>query len=182
MTNLNFSYEGQEIDFVPVGTTEVMVNATEMAKAFGKRTEDFMKTSNTKSFIEVMEKQIILPLNGGRIIENRGRNGLYFHRLLALKFAAWLSPEFELWVFKTIDEFLYGSYITWRNAQKAKLETEQLLEKKKQYLAEQYPEFREYFETEIALNQSKNKVTAAMHQARKQLTIEFYETANEVNK
>lgn len=32
------------------------------------------------------------------------------HRILALKFAAWLNPEFELWVFTTIDEILFGHF------------------------------------------------------------------------
>lgn len=30
------------------------------------------------------------------------------HRVLALKFAAWLSPAFELWVYGTIEELLFG--------------------------------------------------------------------------
>ena len=30
------------------------------------------------------------------------------HRILALKFAAWLSPAFELWVYSTIDDLLFG--------------------------------------------------------------------------
>ena len=32
------------------------------------------------------------------------------HRILALKFAAWLNPELELWVYETIDEILFGEY------------------------------------------------------------------------
>jgi hypothetical protein len=33
------------------------------------------------------------------------------HRLLALKFAAWLHPEFEVWVYTTIEHLLFGRYI-----------------------------------------------------------------------
>ena len=32
------------------------------------------------------------------------------HRVLALKFAAWLDPAFELWVFCTIDKILFDHY------------------------------------------------------------------------
>ena len=32
------------------------------------------------------------------------------HRILALKFAAWLDPDFELWVYNTIDNILFGNY------------------------------------------------------------------------
>src|SRR5690606_4999210 len=99
MKALEFIYQDTEIHFSLNPTDEdVMVNATEMAKHFGKRTEDFIKTKNTKDFIKVLEKKIIHTLIRGQIIDNRGRNGIYFHRILALKFAAWLSPEFEVWV------------------------------------------------------------------------------------
>ena len=32
------------------------------------------------------------------------------HRVLALKFAAWLDPVFEVWVYTTIDDILFGRY------------------------------------------------------------------------
>ena len=46
----------------------------------------------------------------GTLIDNRGRNGIYFSQLLALKFAAWLEPNFEVWVFKTANKILFGHY------------------------------------------------------------------------
>ena len=170
-----FQYNGQEIDFVPAGTTNVMVNATEMAQAFGRRTEDFLKTSNTKSFIDVMEKQINHPLNRGRIIENRGRNGIYFHRILALKFAAWLNPEFELWVYKTIDQILFGSYIEFRRAEKQKLETQMKLQQKTDELINQYPELKDFFELKSELRNESNRSVNAFRAVKNQLRMEFFE-------
>jgi hypothetical protein len=42
----------------------------------------------------------------------RGRNGgTWMHELLALKFAAWLNAEFELWVYETIHSLVVGAYI-----------------------------------------------------------------------
>lgn len=32
------------------------------------------------------------------------------HQILALKFAAWLNPTFELWVYKTINYVLFDHY------------------------------------------------------------------------
>ena len=32
------------------------------------------------------------------------------HRILALKFAAWLNPAFELWIYGVIDDLLFGHY------------------------------------------------------------------------
>ena len=31
--------------------------------------------------------------------------------MLAIKFAAWLNPDFELWVYTTNDNILFGSYL-----------------------------------------------------------------------
>lgn len=31
------------------------------------------------------------------------------HRVLALKFAAWLNPSFELWIYRTIEYLMFGS-------------------------------------------------------------------------
>lgn len=112
MSNLVFNYKDQNPVHFEEQNNDILVNATEMAKVFGKKTELFLKSENTKAFIGVLIRQ---P-NGGRIknlerkdiIQNRGRNGVYFHRLLAIKFAAWLSPEFEVWVFSTIESVLFG--------------------------------------------------------------------------
>ena len=165
MQENKFQYQGQEIDFVLTDKTDVMVNATEMAKAFGKRIDVFLKTDTTKEFIKTLEKflaeQWVIPHRldskiesefppiGGnstlKIIQTKGHMGTYFHRLLALKFAAWLDPRFELWVYQTIDNILFGPYIEWRHAQKEKLQKERQLNIKRQQLAEQYPEFLDYF-------------------------------------
>jgi len=134
---------------------DVMVNATEMAKAFNKRTDHYLKTQETKKMIEGLERyfdqtvgenEVILPPNGGtldaktphnevilppfggtlatktpqnevnlptirgRIIDNRGRNGIYFHRLLALEFATWLDVDFKIWLFATVEKLMFNEY------------------------------------------------------------------------
>ena len=33
------------------------------------------------------------------------------HRILALKFAAWLNSDFELWVYSTIEQLMFGKYV-----------------------------------------------------------------------
>jgi hypothetical protein len=33
------------------------------------------------------------------------------HRVLALKFAAWLNPYFEVWVYSTIENLLFGRHV-----------------------------------------------------------------------
>ncbi len=36
--------------------------------------------------------------------------GTWMHRVLALKFAAWLNPAFEIWVYSTIERILFGKH------------------------------------------------------------------------
>ena len=110
---VEFIYQDTQIHFLLGKEKNVMVNATEMAKAFGKKTEVFLKADHVKSFIEVIK----LPPFGGSLginshedlIDFRGRNGIYFHRILALKFASWLDASFEIWIYSTIEEILFGN-------------------------------------------------------------------------
>lgn len=108
-----FTYNNQEIEFDP-SSSALMVNATEMAKVFGKRIDVFLKTEPTKEFIKLLEFTPTggnsRPLKKVEIIQTKGQSGTWMHRILALKFAAWLDPKFELWVYQTIDEILFGSY------------------------------------------------------------------------
>lgn len=108
---LTFKYEGQEIEF-SLHEKNVMVNATEMAKAFGKDLFQFTKSSHAKAFI----KSCLKPANAGflgventyDLIDSRQKSGTWMHRVLALKFASWLDSDFELWVYRTIEEILFG--------------------------------------------------------------------------
>lgn len=99
-----FTYKGTSITFQG-GDADVMVNATEMIKAFPeKRINNFLRNEQTESFVELLESKTlksVLAVNHG------GRNpGTWMHQKLALKFAAWLSPDFELWVYDRIDELV----------------------------------------------------------------------------
>lgn len=108
-----FSYNDAQVEF-DISDTGIMVNATEMAKIFDKRVDVFMKSDHVKSFIEVLKR----PPYGGQLgvkndedlVKNRKSAGLWMHRILALKFAAWLDPNFEVWVYTTIDDLLFGRY------------------------------------------------------------------------
>lgn len=104
-------YESFEVSFM-TGARNVKVNATEMAKIYGKRVGDFLANESVKAFISGME----LTLNGVNskpekeitLLENRGSKGTWMHRVLALKFAAWLNVNFEIWVYLTIEDILFG--------------------------------------------------------------------------
>ncbi len=113
MSNLHiFTYNNHQITF-DFGTLQKMVNATEMAKPFkGKLPADFLRLKQTKDFIKELKfhygnshsGKFINAINGG---PNRGT---WMCERLALKFAAWLSPKFEIWVYEKIQELLKNGY------------------------------------------------------------------------
>lgn len=118
MTIVKKSFGGTDVSFEPfVVENNVMVNATQMAKAFGKNVTDFLKIDSTQKFIEAFCSTENIQLGGeflptGKVVKiqkgDPSVRGTWMHRILALKFAAWLDPFFEIWVYKTIEEILFG--------------------------------------------------------------------------
>ena len=110
---LEFIYQDTQIHFLLGNEKNVMVNATEMAKAFDRRIDFFLKTESTKAFIEAVEfppKGVnSVKLTRADLIVTKGQSGTYFHRILALKFAAWLDPNFEVWIYSQLEEVLFGN-------------------------------------------------------------------------
>ena len=107
-------YDGKFVSFV-FYKKSVMVNATEMAKVWpNKRINDFLSNQNTKDFISAcLNNGNSRYLNAEKeedLITSKQKTGTWMHRVLALKFAAWLDPYFELWVFSTIDKMLFDHY------------------------------------------------------------------------
>jgi hypothetical protein len=53
---IKFDYEGQKISF-EFADGNKMINATEMAKPFSKRVNDFLRLQSTKEFIALLENR-----------------------------------------------------------------------------------------------------------------------------
>lgn len=103
-TNQIFQYNGSPITF-QIGN-ELMVNASQMAKPFGKSPKDFLKTEQSKRFIEALsEVRKILSSDLVRVIYGNG-GGTWMHEDVALEFARWLSPAFAIWCNDRIKELL----------------------------------------------------------------------------
>ena len=106
-----FTYNDEVISFEFLDG-QSMVNATEMARPFGKRPAAFLRTDSTKAFILALEddyrrggtpKQVLRIVKGG---DDKQLQGTWMDEHLALKFAGYLAPEFEVWVYKRIRELL----------------------------------------------------------------------------
>lgn len=113
MKNEVFTYNGSAITFAS-GNGNVMVNATEMAKPFGKTTKDFLRLKSSEDFINSLSAvRHILPTELLQIKQGGLNQGTWMHEDVALEFSRWLSPEFSIWCNDRIKELLkYGMTAT----------------------------------------------------------------------
>lgn len=89
-------YHNENISFKTINGN-VMANATQMAKAFGKQPIDWLKTQQSKDLLKAISKVRKISLADlQRVVKGGtpGENGTWFHEDVALLFAQWLSPEF----------------------------------------------------------------------------------------
>lgn len=137
-----------------------MVNATEMAKIFDRRIDFFLKTDSTKDFISVLEFTPFggnsAPLKPEEIMKTRGSAGTYFHRILALKFAAWLSPEFEVWVYSTIEQLLFGKHVEREQSFERTLKLQSELSELEDKADKSGEDFERYLQLQKELNREKS--------------------------
>jgi hypothetical protein len=108
-------FNEHDVTFLTEKDSNMMVNATEMAKIFGKYPKDFLVLDTTQDFIrEALKKENTPFLNvetEDDLYISKQKSGTWMHRVLALKFAAWLSPAFELWVYLTVENLLFGRHL-----------------------------------------------------------------------
>lgn len=174
MNLLEFQFGNQVVEF-DISGTDVLVNATEMARIYGKVPYDFLKQEGTKRFIEELKASFLEnrsdlkserdagnALLGDENIVRTDRGGddrgaTWMHRQLALKFAAWLDPKFEVWIFRTIDQLIYEH--TRRTTDELK-EKAKLMDRKAELIQELQANglFQEYSLIEFKLRQISNRV------------------------
>ena len=108
-------FNNNEITFDLTRDNGMMINATEMAKVFGRQASKFLENEGTRLFIEsCLKKQNSAFLNVNsedELYVSKQSSGTWMHRILALKFAAWLDPDFEVWVYSTIEDLLFGNLV-----------------------------------------------------------------------
>lgn len=85
------------VDVSLIDKESMYFNATEQAKHFGKRPDDFWKQSQNREYLDALvtlsggnEKDFVFAKRGGKY------QGTWFHKDLALQFARWLSPLFAV--------------------------------------------------------------------------------------
>ena len=108
---INADFNGFNVSF----RNDAYINATAIAKQFGKRPVDYLKTEQTQRYIAALtanlskvkkitlkEIQLVIVKKGGNVAES----GTWLHPKLAIDFARWLSPEFAVWCDEQIERIL----------------------------------------------------------------------------
>ena len=128
MNELNqiFQYNGSPISFQK--GDGVMVNATEMAKPFGKRPAKWLELPSTTQFIDSLIA--VRKLDRSKLIQQINGIGTWMHEDVALEFARWLSPSFAIWCNDRIKELLTTGVTTVSNDDEAIAYAMQVLNKR----------------------------------------------------
>ena len=108
----NLSFDSVTVSFNNNG----YLNASAIAKHFGKRVPDFIKTEQNQEYIAALAehlsktKKIVLDKNQLVIVKHGGnQSGTWLHPKLAIHFARWLDPRFAVWCDEQIEHILSGS-------------------------------------------------------------------------
>ena len=117
--NQIFQYNGSPISFQKGDS--IMVNATEMAKPFGKLVGDWLRLKSTSEFTKALSTDMQIPISAliQAIKGGNGDQGTWMHEDVALEFARWLSPAFAIWCNKRIKELLTTGVTTVSNDDEA---------------------------------------------------------------
>ena len=108
MSTQLFNYNGTKITFATTESNKIMVNATEMAKPFGKVSKDWIKTQSAKEFLYLLgEGRKIPSVDLLKVIKGgNGDQGTWMHEDVAIEFARWLNPRFAIWCNDRIKELM----------------------------------------------------------------------------
>lgn len=171
-------YNEIDINFlINPNNSNIMINATQMAKAFNKRVDVFLKSDHAQNFIHTLELTPFggrsEPLKKDEILKTINGSVTWMHRVLALKFAAWLDIDFELWVYSTIDDILFGNYKKHWTAhatqEEAKLHLQDIKEKMLENPTQEL--ILDYFRTEEII---KNTISEKRKAIQQQITLFNY--------
>lgn len=101
-----FNYNSNPVSFRKENET-VFVNATEMAKPFGKNAGHWVRNQSTQEFLT--ELTALRNCKGSDLVQIENGVGSWMHEDVALEFARWLNPAFAIWCNDRIKELMkYG--------------------------------------------------------------------------
>ncbi|MFA9487084.1 KilA-N domain-containing protein [Moraxella haemolytica] len=130
MSNLPQKLKTVNFDGLPVAFTENgYLNATMIAKHYGKRVQNYLKSERTQDYIRALDEHLSeavftasvenseAPKRASQndlVIVQKGNSqefeqGTWLHPKLAIDFARWLNPRFAVWCDMQIEQMTTGS-------------------------------------------------------------------------
>lgn len=142
--NITFDYNNHPITFSQ--KENVMVNATQMAKAFGKFPADWLRQKSTNEFVNALSSDMGIPTSSLIQVVKGGNNeqGTWMHEEVALEFARWLSPQFAIWCNRQIKQLLTTGHTemiprTFAEALRLAADQAEMIERQQAKIAEDAP-------------------------------------------
>ncbi|CFB70199.1 KilA-N domain-containing protein [Yersinia enterocolitica] len=116
------NFEGHSMRFSEDG----WIDATTAAEKFGKLPNEFLRLPETEAYIQALERRCgkIPYVKTSKARKDRG-GGTWLHPKLAVRFARWLSVDFEIWCDEQIDSLIRGHVINYTDQQIIALLTHQ---------------------------------------------------------
>ena len=100
MTSLQHSYNG----FLISQEADGYVSLTDMAKASGKRVNDYLENKATNEYLAGLSDDTGIPVSSLiHTVRGKGKNqGTWAHPEIAIDFAQWCSVPFRIWANRTL--------------------------------------------------------------------------------
>lgn len=109
-----FQYQNSPIQFEVIDG-QVMANATNMADAFGKKMDGYLRLKSTKEYVSALESRNA-NLRIIKIQQGKGKvQGTWINEKLVIDFARWLSADFAVWCDEKIADLLRTGTATLSN-------------------------------------------------------------------
>ena len=173
------NFEKNPVTFLLSKENGVMVNATEMAKIFGKEVARFMENDSTKNFInsclKTRNSSFLNVKNVEDLYTSKQKSGTFMHRILALKFAAWLSPDFEVWVYSTIEQLLFGKHVEREKSFERTLSLQAELSELEYKVNKTGEDFERYLYLRKELSREKSYRTSLTKESLEEMQSLFYD-------
>ena len=119
MSNLPQTLKTVNFDGISVSFTENgYLNATMIAKHYGKRVQNYLKSERTQDYLRALDEHLSeAPKTASQnslVIVKKGNSqefeqGTWLHPKLAIDFARWLNPRFAVWCDMQIEQMLMSS-------------------------------------------------------------------------
>jgi hypothetical protein len=96
---------------IPQRAKDGYVNLTAMAKTHGKKINHFLALNQTKDYLEALSADTGIPASELLVVQKGGvpeLQGTWAHPDVSIKFAAWLSPQLEVWAMRTLRQVING--------------------------------------------------------------------------